>query len=230
MGNTIRNTFLLVTEKKWHDDLFQYLSQNIEGNWYRIKNRNDFSLDFVNKLKPRMIFIPHWSYIISRHIHEQYECVVFHMTDLPFGRGGSPLQNLIIRGIKDTKISALKVSDGLDTGDIYLKKSLSLAGTANEIFIRSTSVVAQMIAEIIKQDLKPVPQEGLVTEFKRRKPEEGSIGKLDELEKVFDYIRMLDCEGYPNAYIEVEHLRFEFSNAVFENDKMVKANVRIIKK
>jgi len=44
------------------------------------------------------------------------------MTDLPFGRGGSPLQNLIERGIKKTKISAIKVDGGIDTGDIFFKR------------------------------------------------------------------------------------------------------------
>ena len=47
------------------------------------------------------------------------------MTDLPFGRGGSPLQNLIVRGYKSTKLTAIKVQSGIDTGDIYLKKPFS---------------------------------------------------------------------------------------------------------
>ena len=44
------------------------------------------------------------------------------MTDLPFGRGGSPLQNLIVRGFEETMTSAIKVTKGIDTGDIYLKE------------------------------------------------------------------------------------------------------------
>jgi len=50
------------------------------------------------------------------------------MTDLPFGRGGSPLQNLIVRGFTHTKLSALRVEKGLDTGDIYLKEDLEQYG------------------------------------------------------------------------------------------------------
>ena len=64
--------------------------------------------------------------IIPKKIYSNYDCIVFHMTDLPYGRGGSPLQNLIVRGHKETKISALNVQSGLDTGDIYLKKKLIL--------------------------------------------------------------------------------------------------------
>ena len=84
--------------------------------------------------------IPHWSYIIPKDIFNLFNCVVFHMTDLPFGRGGSPLQNLIIRGYEKTKISALKVTNGIDSGPIYLKKPLSLDGTAYEIMIRASQL------------------------------------------------------------------------------------------
>ena len=56
------------------------------------------------------------------------------MTDLPYGRGGSPLQNLIIRGHKKTKISALRMVNELDAGPIYFKRSLSLNGNAQKIY------------------------------------------------------------------------------------------------
>jgi methionyl-tRNA formyltransferase len=44
------------------------------------------------------------------------------MTDLPFGRGGSPLQNLISRKIYNTKLSAIRVVKELDAGPVFLKK------------------------------------------------------------------------------------------------------------
>lgn len=54
---------------------------------------------------------------------------------------------------------------------------------------------------------------------------------LNELQEVYDYIRMLDCEGYPNGYIETNNLKFEFDNASFdETQEIIKANVRIFKK
>lgn len=76
------------------------------------------------------------------------------MTDLPFGRGVSPLQNLIERGIENTKISAIKVDDGIDTGDIYFKESLNLNGTADEIFIRASEIIfKKMIPTIISEKI-----------------------------------------------------------------------------
>ncbi len=64
------------------------------------------------------------------------------MTDLPFGRGGSPFQKLIVREIYDTKISALRVENGLDTGDIYLKEDFNIAiGSAEENFIKLSNII-----------------------------------------------------------------------------------------
>jgi methionyl-tRNA formyltransferase len=224
------NTFLLLSEKSWHNDIFHALSDSLPGEWIRINNKEEFTEELLSRVQPDIIFIPHWSYIIPPAIFEKFECIVFHMTDLPFGRGGSPLQNLIVLGYKETVISALKVEEGLDTGDIYLKKKLSLHGTASEIFVRSALVVKDMIEEIIKDKLLPVPQNGEPVTFKRRGMKDGDISTLDDMEKVYDYIRMLDCEDYPNAFLETDQFRFEFSSAALSNDNSITANVRIIKK
>lgn len=223
--------YIIVSEKEWHRNLvkeLQEISENI--NWILINVRNDFSFKNLQRLEPIQIFIPHWSYIIPSEIYNNFECIVFHMTDLPYGRGGSPLQNLIIRGKKETKISALRVEKGLDTGPIYLKKPLSLMGTAQEIFLRAKYIVKEMIIKIIDEQLIPVAQKGEITEFKRRKPENSNLEGIIETEKLYDQIRMLDCEGYPPAYIESENFRFEFSRASLKSKQEIIADVRIIKK
>ncbi len=223
-------TYILLTNKSWHDALFDELSERPGENWIRLSSKEEFSVSNLNKIKPNSIFIPHWSHIIPEEIFTKFNCIVFHMTDLPYGRGGSPLQNLIVRNQNETKISALKVGDGLDTGPVYLKKSLSLHGTAKEIFLRSKSVIEKMIVEIIEKNLLPIPQKGEVVEFKRRKPRDGNLEDLKELELIFNYIRMLDCEGYPSAFIETENFKFEFTRASLKSEKEILADVRITKK
>lgn len=223
--------FVILTEKVWHRSLYHSLQRRFENfEWVLIDKKEEFSLDHLQNLQPEKIFIPHWSYIIPPSIFENFECIVFHMTDLPYGRGGSPLQNLIIRGHTTTRISALKVEAGLDTGPIYLKKPLSLFGTAREIFLRSRFVVEEMITEIVEKELKPQPQEGEVVKFRRRTPEEGNIHELEAMSQIFDHIRMLDCEGYPPAFLETKQFRFEFSRASIQSEKELIADVRIIKK
>jgi len=223
-------TYILLTNKSWHDTLYTKLAKRKSEKWIRVSNRSEFSIENLSKINPDSVFIPHWSSIIPLEIFENYECIVFHMTDLPYGRGGSPLQNLIVRGHKDTMISALRVNEGIDTGDIYMKSDLSLDGSARDIFLRSSVVIESMINKIIDQSLQSVPQTGIPVEFKRRKPSESDISDLKEITDIYNYIRMLDADGYPNAFIESGNFRFEFSKASIKSGEKIIADVRIIKK
>jgi methionyl-tRNA formyltransferase len=223
-------TYILVSAKPWHDELFEVLSRRVGENWIRIRTQEAFAIENLNRIDPDRIFIPHWSHLIPPEIYDRYECIVFHMTDLPYGRGGSPLQNLIIRGHDWTKISAIRVAEGIDTGKVYLKKDLPLYGTAEEIFMRSAEIIALMINELIEQNIQPVPQEGEVVEFKRRTPEDGNLEVVGTIDRIYDMIRMLDCPGYPRAYLETDHFKFEFERASLKHDKTIKADVRIVQK
>ena len=195
-----------------------------------ISSKDKLTVGVLKAIDPSYVFFLHWSYLIPQEVFSQFKCIVFHMTDLPYGRGGSPLQNLIVRGHKSTKLSAIKVEDGIDTGDVYLKKDLSLNGSASEIFKRTGELMKEMITEIVDQNPIPKKQDGEVVLFKRRKPEEGNIQHLQSIESVFDYIRMLDATGYPHAFLETDHFRIEFTNANLEPQDIINAHVRIIKK
>ena len=228
----MKNKYLILSEKSWHKKLYLSLSQKyVDKKWILINNKEKFNLNKLKKLNPKKIFIPHWSYIIPSSIYNNYDCIVFHMTDLPYGRGGSPLQNLILRGFKKTKISAFKVNQEIDAGDIYLKKELSLDGTAEEIFIKASDLIYEMIIEIIEKKLAPKPQKGEIIVFKRRTPQESNLEGIKNLETLYDNIRMLDAKGYPKAFIENSNFKFEFNKGKYNKKKnLIVANVRIYKK
>ena len=134
------------------------------------------------------------------------------MTDLPYGRGGSPLQNLIKLKHENTILSAIECTEIIDGGDIYLKKPLNLNGSAEEVFLRSNELMEKMIYEIIKNKPKVKPQKGEIINFRRREPIESDLStcKNGNIQEWYDQIRMLDAEGYPFAYIEINGLRLEF--------------------
>ncbi|EPY2289526.1 formyltransferase family protein [Clostridium sporogenes] len=221
---------IIATIKSWNvknADKFR-IDNYYEHDVFIITNKDDLTYEKVSRINPEYIFLPHWSWIIPKKIYETFNCIVFHMTDLPFGRGGSLLQNLIERGIENTKISAIKVDDGIDTGDIYFKESLNLNGTADEIFIRASEIIfKKMIPRIISEKIIPETQKGEIVQFKRRNPLESEIFSNFHLEKIYDYIRMLDAEGYPGAFIKFGKYKLEFSRASLKNNKII-ADVEII--
>ncbi|MDO8499643.1 MAG: formyltransferase family protein [bacterium] len=221
--------YLVATIKSWNIENFENLKlSHPNDNWHLITDKNDLTPEKVRAINPRYIFFPHWSWIIPAEIFDNFECVVFHMTDLPYGRGGSPLQNLIVRGHKDTKLSAIRVEAGMDTGPIYIKKPLSLEGKAEDIYRRAADLSFDLIKEIIDTNPEPVKQQGEVVEFKRRKPEDGDISKLDDMDKIYDHIRMLDAEGYPRAFTQIGNTRLEFSDAQIKSGQL-SAKVNFIK-
>ena len=222
---------ILLTEKSWHNQLYERLKISYgENQWFRISDKTSLNNNFLKDFKIDKIFIPHWSYYIDKSIYEKHECILFHMTDLPFGRGGSPLQNLIKDGFKSTKMSAIKVNGETDSGPVYLKKELSLKGSAQEIFIRSSEVIESMIDEILENEIIPIKQIGQPTYFKRRKPSESKINGINEINELYDHIRMLDSDDYPRAFIEFDRIKIEFENAQLIDKKTLNANVRIFKK
>lgn len=218
---------IIANQNPVFNEIVNQLSRNYSVDY--VNNKEKLTYDYVNTVKPDWVFFIHWSHRVPPSIHANFRCILFHMTDLPYGRGGSPLQNLILRGHAETKMTALKMESELDSGAIYLKRPLSLKGSAREIFVRATSIITNMIKEIIEEVIQPQPQSGDVVIFKRRKPEEGNIVELTSLDQVYDYIRMLDADGYPHAFIEFNGIRMEFCNASKSDDEII-ANVRIFKK
>ena len=65
-----------------------------------------------------------------------------------------------------------------------------------------------MITILIKKLPKPKKQLGKIYYFNRRKPEESNISNLKSLNKVYDYIRMLDTgvKNYPLAFVSTSNL------------------------
>ncbi len=220
---------IICESKVWDKHCVNNLKESLKRPVLHITDNLKFKLDEIRRINPEYIFFPHWSYIIPKEIFSNYQCIVFHMTDLPYGRGGSPLQNLILAGKKKTKISAIDVVEEIDAGDIFLKKDLSLSGHAQDIFNKANKIIQEMIIEIVTHSPTPIPQDGTPTYFKRRQPNDSDISQLDNLELVYDYIRMLDAEGYPLAYMESDSLKFEFQN-VSKIDNELTASVRITKK
>lgn len=192
-----------------------------------VRSREQLDPTALAEFAPDFVFFPHWSWKIPAAVYERFESIIFHMTDLPYGRGGSPLQNLIRRGHTETKLTALKCVEELDAGPIYLKRPLSLAGTAEEIFGRAAELMEEMIVDIVTRRPQPIPQEGEIVPFKRLKPEDGDLAKTSSLNEAYDMIRMLNANGYPAAFLTSGGLRLEFSNAELSGDELVaKVHIR----
>ena len=204
--------FLLVTKKKWKKKNFDNLSK------YKILVKNNFKISEIKKMNPKIIFFLHWSKYIPEKVYNKYLCIQFHTSDLPFGRGGSPIQNQILKNITKTKISAIKVSEKIDAGPICLKSKISLLGRAQDIFIRIEKIAIQMTKKIIQmKKINFKKQKGRVFNFKRRNEYQSNLlnsrNELTSIKKFHNFIRALDAEGYPKANFELNKFKILLSES-----------------
>jgi len=209
--------YIIVTKKIWNKDNFINLNKKFKI----LKKIQKLKL---KKLNPKIIFFIHWSKLIPKEIYNNYCCIQFHASNLPNGRGGSPIQNQILRNIEKTKITAFKVSKNLDAGPICMKRKFELNGNAKTIYKNMETICLDMIKKIIKiKNIKFKKQIGKVTFFKRRKPSESKINlsKTYSIDKIYDFLRMLDAPGYPNAFIELKDLKFTFNDIKKKKDEVI---------
>ena len=220
---------LLLSSKPWNSGMANRLHQRLGWPVEVISSSAKLKAEIISDINPKWIFVPHWSHLIPESIWDTWPTVIFHMTDLPYGRGGSPLQNLIQRGHSTTMLTALRCNAGLDTGDVYLKQPLDLHGSAEEIFLRADQLIERMIEHIVREEPKAEPQRGHPVIFNRRNPDQSNLSHCQEgeLNAWYDQIRMLDADGYPHAFLEAHGMRLEFRRISQRSDGL-HADVKIV--
>lgn len=215
--------YVVCAYRYWNIKMYHETIVKFNGEFNLISDPALLTLNVLDIISPKIIFFLDWSWKVPKEITQRYFCVNFHATDLPKFRGGSPIQNQIIRGVKKTKLSAFIMNEGLDTGDILLKEDLDLTGHLADIFARAGSLMYRMIQRIISGDYKKAKQASEASYFKRRSPSESELKPQDfsrNLEYLNDFIRMLE-HPYPNAYIIISDKKLTFTGSEMKNGKVL---------
>jgi methionyl-tRNA formyltransferase len=220
---------VVATSKKWFRESFDKdLFPDKEVIFFETKN--DLSFEKLSEINPEVVFFPHWNWIVEPKIYENFKCILFHIAPLPKFRGGSPIQNLIVAGYLESPLNALRMTKELDAGEVYCSKMISLEGSLKQIFSRTSLEITKMMKKILDENPKPKPQVGTPTYVKRRTETDNEVPiNQITLRQFYDFIRMLDHEEYPNAFIEIGNFKFEFSEARLEVGRL-HATVNVIQK
>ena len=148
------------------------------------------------------------SWIIPNEIIDNYLCLCLHPSKLPEYRGGSPIQNQIIDGVKNSAVTIFKMNDELDSGDIYYQRELNFEGYLDDILNRIKEVGIIGTEYIIKNIKNIVPkkqEDSTATYCKRRKLSDSEITLEDfknyDSEYFYNKIRCLQYP-YPEAFIK----------------------------
>ena len=76
-------TYVVAGCKPWNRSVFVDVISRFDGNWVFIADRSELTIERLRELDPRYVFFLHWSWLVPAEITEAFECVGFHMTDVP---------------------------------------------------------------------------------------------------------------------------------------------------
>ena len=214
-----RDKFIIAGSKPWHHADFESRDLSPHHDWTYVSNHDEL-IAAVSASAPSYIFFLHWNWHVPAEIFLNYECVCFHMTDVPYGRGGTPLQNLIVRGHAETQLSALQMVQEMDAGPVYTKRQLALDGSAREIYGRAAELSWSIIDWMVLDRPVPTEQIGFAEYFERRRPAQSELPVSGPLSAIYNHIRMLDAETYPLAFLDHGIFRLEFTNVAQEDGSL----------
>lgn len=119
----------------------------------RIKSEE--SVEYLRKYNADVMVVVAFGQILSKEILDmpKYGCINVHGSLLPKYRGAAPIQWAVLNGDEISGVTTMKMDEGLDTGDIILKKELVLAKdeTAGSLFERMMALGAEACMETLDQ-------------------------------------------------------------------------------
>ena len=198
-------TTLIVPDNKWLErDMLPLVDR------YTIRKiaPTPSTLDHFKGVDADWFVLMGWSHMIDRKSVEKYKLIGMHPSKLPKYRGGTPLQNQIINGEKESAATIFDITDVVDGGAIYAQVPFSLDGEMSEILARMTDATVQGLKETLPYLGKRVPRkqdESQATNSWRRLPSDSLLTVADFQTSTYAYnkIRMLQSP-YPNAFLSLD--------------------------
>lgn len=118
----------------------------------------------LRELAPDVIVVTAYGQILPREILElpKYGCINIHASLLPKYRGAAPINWVILNGERETGVTSMQMSEGLDTGDMLIKRSTVIG--ENETYQELYSRLSEIGAEVLTETLTAIENGTLVPE------------------------------------------------------------------
>lgn len=193
--------------------------------------KDDLSVSLVNELegiKPDIMIVVSYGMILPRWILDlpKFGCINVHASLLPRWRGAAPIQRAIEYGDNYTGITIIKMDEGLDTGDVLFKSSISILEHYNaldlqKLLSKEGSYAINHVLKRIKTIVpEPQPVSG-ITYAKKIKKDEALLDFSDDAISLSRRIHAFN--PYPGAIIRLHNFDepLKVWNAIpLENDNI----------
>jgi len=140
--------------------------------------------------------------IIKKEVRDRNKlCLVVHESDLPCGKGWSPLTWSILGGKSEVTITLFAAVDKVDAGKIYLQDTMRFVG--HELLPELHAIQGTKTNELVLQFVEKYPtitgreQQGEESFYQRRTPADSALDPNQTIAEQFNLLRVVDNEKYP---------------------------------
>ena len=172
-----------------------------------LKVRDEEFVKTLRAYNPDVMVVVAFGQIIPLSILEmpKYGCVNIHGSLLPKYRGAAPIQWAVLDGEKETGITTILMDEGIDTGDILLKKTIKIDAdeTSGSLFDKLMALGAKTILETLDElengSLTPIKQGESPTAYAKMLTKAMGLIDFTKPAKELDcFVRGMD--PWPSAY------------------------------
>ncbi len=120
-----------------------------------VKVRNPEFIQLIRELAPEAIIVAAFGQILPKDLLDipPFGCINVHASLLPKYRGSAPIQYAILNGEEETGITIMYMDQGIDTGDMILRRSIPIAPdeTGGSLHDKLAELGADLIVEALEQ-------------------------------------------------------------------------------
>ena len=137
--------------------------------------------------------------------------LVVHESNLPKGKGWSPLTWQVIEGKNKIPITLFEAVEKVDAGRIYLQSFIELTGKEllSEIKDLQGKMTIDLILKFLKNfhKIKGQDQKGDSTYYPKRGPIDSELDIDKSIKNQFNLLRVCDNERYP-AFFKIDNKKY----------------------
>jgi len=134
---------------------------------FHTENNTQMYVKALGRFKPEIVVCKAFGEIVPKVFldYPKYGCINVHFSILPKYRGAVPIQKAILDGEKETGISIILMSEGLDEGDILHIEREKILDTDTNLSLRerlvkkSSMILGDILEKWINGEIIPVKQE-----------------------------------------------------------------------
>ena len=191
--------------------------------------------DLIKTLNPEIVITIAYGQIIPEDFLNlpKYGWINVHFSSLPRWRGAAPVQWAILSADKETGVTIFQLDKGMDTGPVYLSKSVSIERdeTTEMLLTRLSNIGADLAIQSlskIQTGIEPVAQlNSGVTLAPKITKNDGKINWHENTDEIFNRYRAL--AGNPGIWTLLGELRLKIDSLEISNrvEKISPAEVLI---